>query len=74
MLRSMASRRIARRVEADEQRFVELVLLSVPALVVDGKHVVNMELGRKGTLEAVDDLVRELLADTVAEAPESSAS
>ena len=46
----------------------------VPALVVDGKYVVNMELGRKGTLEAVDDLVRELLADTVAEAPESSAS
>ena len=72
MLRSMASRRIARRVEADEQRFVELGLLSVPALVVDGKYVVNMELGRKGALEAVDDLVSELVAGTVAEAPESN--
>lgn len=67
MLRSMASRRVARRVEADEQRFVELGLTSVPALVVDGKYVVNMELGRKGALDAVDDLVQELLAGTVAE-------
>lgn len=61
-LRTFQSPRTAREVEADERRFVALGLTGVPALVVDGKYVVNMDLGRKRALAATDDLVLELLA------------
>ena len=59
-LRTMTSTRITRRVEAAEAAFIDLGLLSVPALVVDDKYVINMDLGRKGALDAVDDLLAEL--------------
>lgn len=59
-LRTMALPRVARRVEDAEAQFVDFGLTSVPALVVDGKYVVNMNLGRQGALDAVDDLLEEL--------------
>lgn len=61
-LRTFASPRIAQRVSADEQQFISLALLGVPAVVVDDKYVINMSGGRKQALAATDDLVRELVA------------
>ena len=61
-LRTFASPRIAQAVSADEQEFISLGLLGVPAVVVDDKYVINMSGGRKQALAATDDLVRELIA------------
>ena len=61
-LRSLTSTRTAREVEAGERRFLKLGLTSVPALVVDDKYIINMDLGRKHALAVTDDLVEELLA------------
>lgn len=61
-LRSLTSTRTAREVEAGERRFLSLGLTSVPALVVDDKYIINMDLGRKHALAVTDDLVEELLA------------
>ena len=61
-LRTFASPRIAQAVSADEQAFISLGLLGVPAVVVDDKYVINMSGGRKQALAATDDLVRELVA------------
>ena len=61
-LRSLTSRRTAREVEAGERRFRSLGLTGVPALVVDDKYIINMDLGRKRALAVADDLVEELLA------------
>lgn len=60
-LRTMASPRVARRVEEAEAQFVEFGLTSVPSLVVDGKYVVNMGFGRQGALDAVDELLEGLI-------------
>lgn len=62
-LRTLASPRTAREVDAGERRFVALGLTSVPALVVDEKYIVNMDIGRKRALAVTDDLVEELLAN-----------
>ena len=61
-LRTLTSTRTAREVEAGERRFRSLGLTGVPALVVDDKYIINMDLGRKRALAVTDDLVRELLA------------
>lgn len=61
-LRTLTSTRIAREVEAGERRFLSLGLTGVPALVVDDKYIINMDLGRKRALAVTDDLVQELLA------------
>ncbi|MDE0038427.1 MAG: thiol:disulfide interchange protein DsbA/DsbL [Gammaproteobacteria bacterium] len=61
-LRTLTSTRTAREVEAGERRFLSLGLTGVPALVVDDKYIINMDLGRKHALAVTDNLVRELLA------------
>ena len=61
-LRTLTSTRTAREVDAGERRFISLGLTGVPALVVDDKYIVNMDLGRKRALAVTDDLVEELLA------------
>lgn len=61
-LRTLASTRTAREVEAGERRFLSLGLTSVPALVVDDKYIINMDIGRKHALAVTEDLVGELLA------------
>lgn len=61
-LRTLTSTRTAREVDSGERRFLSVGLTGVPALVVDDKYVINMDLGRKRALAVTDDLVRELLA------------
>ena len=61
-LRTLTSTRTAREVDAGERRFISLGLTGVPALVVDDKYIVNMDLGRKRALAVTDDLVEEILA------------
>lgn len=61
-LRTAESPRIARLVAADEAAFVASGLTAVPALVVDGKYVINMALGRKQALAAARQLAVELAA------------
>ena len=68
-LRTFASPRIAQRVSADEQKFISLALLGVPAVVVDDKYVINMSGGRKQALAATDALVRELVGQRSGAAP-----
>ena len=61
-LRTLTSSRTAREVDAGERRFIALGLTGVPALVVDDKYLINMDIGRKHALAVTDDLVEELLA------------
>ncbi len=60
-LRTMGSPRIARDVDAGEREFTSLGLTAVPALVIDGKYVVNMNLGRKQALTIAASLAEQLL-------------
>lgn len=62
-LRTAESPRIARLVAADEAAFVAAGLVAVPALVVDGKYVINMALGRKQALAATRQLAMELAVE-----------
>lgn len=62
-LRTAESPRIAGLVAADEAAFVAAGLTGVPALVVDGKYVINMALGRKQALAAARQLAVELAAE-----------
>lgn len=62
-LRTAESPRIARLVAADEAAFAAAGLTGVPALVVDGKYVINMALGRKQALAATRQLAAELAAE-----------
>ena len=62
-LRTASSPRIGQMVDAREREFVELGLTNVPALVVDGKHVINMALGRKQALDAAHELASDLAAE-----------
>ncbi len=59
-LRLFASPAVARRLETAEQRFRELQLAAVPALVVDDKYVINMA-SRKLAIDAAEDLVARLI-------------
>ena len=61
-LRTAASPRVARQMAADQDQFSALGLLGVPALVVDYKYVVNMDLGRQQALRTASDLAAELVA------------
>ncbi|MDE0420449.1 MAG: thiol:disulfide interchange protein DsbA/DsbL [Gammaproteobacteria bacterium] len=62
-LSALESSRTAREVDAGERDFVALGLTSVPALVVDDKHIINMGLGRRRALGVTEDLVEELLTN-----------
>ena len=64
-LSAMRSPVVARQVAAGERAFAALELGGVPALVVDGKHVINMGLGRRGALNAAAALAGELAAKRV---------
>ena len=61
-LNTVTGRRISEIALADDRRWREYGLTGVPALVVAGNYVVNMNLGRVRALEIVDSLVIELLA------------
>ncbi len=61
-LRTLTSPRTAREVDASERRFVVLGLTAVPALVVDDKYIINMDIGRKHALAVTEELVADLLA------------
>lgn len=70
-LRTAESPRIARLVAAEEAAFVAAGLAGVPALVVDGKYVINMALGRKQALAAARQLALELTAERAQERVEA---
>lgn len=53
---------VSRQVAAGERAFAALGLGGVPALVVDGKHVINMSLGRREALNVAATLAGELAA------------
>lgn len=61
-LAAMRAPGVARQTAAAERSFAALGLVAVPALVVDGKHVINMDLGRRQALRAAADLAGELAA------------
>ena len=61
-LRTVESPRVARRVAAELDEFVALNLSGVPAVVVDGKYVVNMDLGRQQALRTAHDLAIQQVA------------
>ena len=60
-LNTVNGRRISEIAFADDRRWREYGLTGVPALVVAGNYVVNMNLGRVRALEIVDSLLIELL-------------
>lgn len=62
-LAAMRAPAVARQVAAGERAFAALGLGGVPALVVDGKYVINMDLGRRQSLEAAAQLAAELAAE-----------
>ena len=62
-LRTGGSARVARETDASHREFVSLGLLSVPAMVIDGKYVLNMGQGRKQVLAVAAELAQELLAE-----------
>lgn len=61
-VRTAGSSRIARQMTADREEFLALDLLGVPALVVDGKYVVNMDMGRQQALQTARELAIERVA------------
>ena len=56
------SPRVAKTVRNNDQAFRDASLTGVPALVVAGKYVVNMDVGRKQSLDIAHDLVQMELA------------
>ena len=66
-LRSFNSPAIRRKIAQSERDQRELQIASVPTLVVAGRYVIGMEVGRKRVLEIADQLIaRELAATTAA--------
>ena len=61
-LAAAGSAAIAGAVEREAQAYAGIGISAVPALVVDGKYVINLGAGRKQAIDALDDLVEELLA------------
>ena len=61
-LRTFASPRVAREVEANERSMIDQGITGVPAMVVDDKYVINMALGRKQALDTAADLAADLVA------------
>ena len=60
-LRTFASTRIAREVEANERNMIDQGITGVPAMVVDDKYVINMALGRKQALATAAELAGDLV-------------
>ena len=56
-LRAFNSAEVSRSVREAEALQKKLVITSVPTLVVGGKYVVNMDVGRKASLDVVDLLI-----------------
>lgn len=56
-LRAFESPEVRRRMREAEARQSKFVITSVPTLVVGGKYVVNMDVGRKASLDVVDHLI-----------------
>lgn len=66
-LRTFNSPSIRRKIAQSERDQRELQIASVPTLVVAGRYVIGMEVGRKRVLEIADQLLaRELAAGTAA--------
>ena len=61
-LRTVESPRVARQVAAELDEFIALNVAGVPALVVDGKYVVNMDVGRQQALRTAHDLAVQQVA------------
>ena len=62
VLARFTSSRSTRRLNRIEQELTTLDIRSIPQLVVDGRYVINMDVGRKPSLAVVDALVAKLLA------------
>jgi thiol:disulfide interchange protein DsbA len=73
-LRAFNSPEVRRHLRDTEAAQRKLVITSVPTMVVGGKYVVNMEVGRKASLDVVSHLIALELAndESSAAAPEGS--
>ena len=70
-LRAAQSQRVARQMAAGLDEFQTFGLRGVPALVVDDKYVINMDMGRRQALQTARDLAIELVAQRHDEAEPS---
>lgn len=61
-LATMRGPAVARQVADADKAFASLGLSGVPALVVDGKYVINMDLGREQSLNVAAQLAGDLAA------------
>ena len=50
--------------DRDAAESAAIGVFAVPSLVVDGKYIINMGVGRKQALANLDALIEELLAQT----------
>ena len=62
-LRAFNSPEVRRSMRDTEAAQRDLVITSVPTLVVGGKYVINMEVGRKASLDVVNHLIALELGD-----------
>ena len=61
-LAAVGSAATASAVERDAAESAAIGVFAVPSLVVDGKYIINMGVGRKQALSNLDALIEELLA------------
>ena len=61
-LAAVGSAATASAVERDATESAAIGVFAVPSLVVDGKYIINMGVGRKQALSNLDALIEELLA------------
>ena len=61
-LAAVGSAATASAVERDAAESAAIGIFAVPSLVVDGKYIINMGVGRKQALANLDALIEELLA------------
>ncbi len=61
-LAAVGSAATASAVERDAAEAAAIGIFAVPMLVVDGKYIINMNVGRKQALANLDELIEELLA------------
>lgn len=61
-LAAVGSAATAAAVERDAAESAAIGIFAVPSLVVDGKYIINMGVGRKQALANLDQLIEELLA------------
>ena len=62
-LAAVGSAATASAVERDAAESAAIGVFAVPSLVVDGKYIINMGVGRKQALSNLDALIEELLAE-----------